>query len=77
MPFLKPIFHYLNITLFPGDVIDFFSDVTEKAVALREGNQTEKEKVTHILILTKGGSLRIHFYRSDLKVVCLFCRPKI
>eukprot|EP00057_Strongylocentrotus_purpuratus_P019952 XP_011674426.1 PREDICTED: cytochrome P450 3A24 isoform X2 [Strongylocentrotus purpuratus] len=56
MPFLKHIFEYLNITLFPRDVIEFFSDVTEKAVALRENNTSEKRAdFLQLLIDAKNG----------------------
>ncbi|XP_041474344.1 cytochrome P450 3A6-like [Lytechinus variegatus] len=56
MPVLKHVFRFLNITLFPKDVIDFFSDVTEKAVALRENNPMEKgADFLQLLIDAKNG----------------------
>eukprot|EP00057_Strongylocentrotus_purpuratus_P033355 XP_791117.3 PREDICTED: cytochrome P450 3A40 [Strongylocentrotus purpuratus] len=60
MPCLRPVFKFFNFTLFPKDVINFFTDVTEKAVALRESHPS-KQRVDflQLLIDAKNGKSKM------------------
>ncbi|XP_041470978.1 cytochrome P450 3A6-like [Lytechinus variegatus] len=66
IPSLRPIFEFFNFTLFPKDVIDFFHDVTEKTVAMRESQPSEQGKdFLQLLIDAKNGKAKMVIENDD------------
>ncbi|XP_030834140.1 cytochrome P450 3A56 isoform X1 [Strongylocentrotus purpuratus] len=60
MPFLRPVVKFFNFSLFPKDVIHFFTDVTEKAVALRESHPSrQRVDFLQLLIDAKNGKSKM------------------